>query len=418
MANKAYDVVVIGCGTAGAAAGRAAALGGARTLIVEKKRSIGLPEHDYCSILAYSWAEAENLANFKLDFSCAFAKADEIAYFTSTGKRGKGLPVKDLYWIHRSQFERFLATEAVHAGAKTMINSTVVDLVKEKGRVKGVVVKSGHETMTIECPVVIGASGTYANVALMAGLPPEQRPLAVGLAYEFVGVKTLQRGARTYEIYTGTHPSGSAGWARGGVVNPHTDDKVIVGVAYPLGVRAKTRRASELLNALIKHLEKIGKYNFDEAAPISLIAGCASFGQYQEKPPKIVSDGIMLVGDAAGKPLIGAQWGAPGMTNCLFTGRMAGEAASAAIKAGDVSEKRLAREYVDRIAETSAAERPRFMEAMKVVEKLGTLSSDKADKAIMEIGEELVALRIYEKGGLSFSWCMKPIQDWLRKEGV
>lgn len=49
--SKSYDVVVIGCGPGGAAAGKFAAENGARTLILEKKREVGLPVYDSTAVI-------------------------------------------------------------------------------------------------------------------------------------------------------------------------------------------------------------------------------------------------------------------------------------------------------------------------------------------------------------------------------
>ncbi|MFC2058542.1 NAD(P)/FAD-dependent oxidoreductase [Chloroflexota bacterium] len=413
MPDKAYDVVVIGCGSGGAVAGRFAALNGAKTLIVEKKRYIGFPEHDFVSI-CYSWSDIENLMGFKMDTGCISSRAEEMAYFAPSGRRGKGLRMKDSFWVNRAAFERFLATEAVQAGAKIMVNSSIVDLVKEKGQVKKVVVKSAHETITIDCSVVIGASGAYANIPRMADLTPP-KPQGVAMAYEFVGVKSLHpEEPRSYEIYTGAYHGGL--WAQGGLVSPHADGRVVVGTAWALGMGKKPGRITKIVNDVKNYLQKIGKYDFDKASPISMRAGIGAGGWSEEVHHKIVADGVMLIGDSAGKPLIGCQYGAPGMTNAMFTGRMAGEAAATQIKAGDVREENFVREYIERVDETSRAERPRIMEARQCGMQLGALSADKLEKAIAEIGEELAALRLYDRGALAVSGCLKPIQDWLRRE--
>ncbi|MFC2058554.1 NAD(P)/FAD-dependent oxidoreductase [Chloroflexota bacterium] len=412
MSGKTYDVVVVGCGPGGAVAGKYAALNGARTLIVEKKRQVGYPEHDFCAI-CYSLSDIERMVNLKIDPGCIIAKAEEIVYFSPEGRRGKGLRLADSYWVNRSLLERSLATEAIQAGAEIMVNATVSELVKEKGRVKGVVVRSGHETMAIECPVVIGASGPYANIPIMAGLPPP-KPDGVGMAYDFVGVKSLQPGPLCYEIYTGAYGGGL--WAMGGMVSQHSQDKLMVGLAWALGVGKKKGRVSEVLNEFKNRLQEIGKYNFDEASPVSMRTGIGAGGAIEERHHKIITDGVMLVGDASGKPLVASQYGTPGIFNAMFTGRIAGEAAAVAIREGDVSERKLFREYVDRVDETSRAERPRVMEARDCTMQVASLSADKLEKAVKEIGEELVALRLYSRCALALSGCLKTIQDWLRKE--
>jgi len=56
-------------------------------------------------------------------------------------------------------------------------------------------------------------------------------------------------------------------------------------------------------------------------------------------PPRLVSDGLMLVGDAARQvdPLTGG-----GITNAMAAGQLAAEVAAKAIEAGDVSASALA----------------------------------------------------------------------------
>ncbi|MHA1763087.1 MAG: NAD(P)/FAD-dependent oxidoreductase [Promethearchaeota archaeon] len=69
--------------------------------------------------------------------------------------------------VYRSEFDPWLAQYAVDAGAELKTSTLIVDLLKENGRVKGVVDEKENKH---EAPVVIGADGVISMVAKQSGL--------------------------------------------------------------------------------------------------------------------------------------------------------------------------------------------------------------------------------------------------------
>jgi digeranylgeranylglycerophospholipid reductase len=408
MIKEHYDVVVVGCGPGGATAGRFAVAGGATTLIVDRKRDIGLPIHDFNSVL-YSLSEAEEIAQVNIDRKCVACRMEEVELFSPSGKHGGGQPwPEEGCAIYRNVFEKDLTIEAVRAGADIMINSRVVGLVKENGAVKGVRVRSGPDLKTIGCSVVIGADGAYGGVAHWAGMPVIKECI-VNLGYEFIGVRPLQPPRQTYELYLGGFSPGFIA-----TVNPRGNDRFHIGVHLRPDVGTTRISLRDLLKTFMNHLETLKRYNFDKAYAVSMISGSTTsvFGEIAQK---IISDGVLLIGDAAWRPLIGTRWGAAGILNAIYTGRFAGETAATAIKEGDVSEKSLSR-YLDKIEATLAGQRPQIAEAREYFLKLVLSSPEEQDRAIEAVGKHLSSLWLHFRGALSLSDCMEPIKTWYGKE--
>jgi digeranylgeranylglycerophospholipid reductase len=114
-------------------------------------------------------------------------------------------------------------------------------------------------------------------------------------------------------------------------VFPKGDRSANVGV----GVQADAADSSAL-EYLLRFIE--GQPWLAEGSPVILITGNVPVGL---AAGPIVSDGLMLVGDAARQadPLTGG-----GIANAMLAGRLAGEVAAEAVEEGDVSASTL-REY-------------------------------------------------------------------------
>jgi len=234
------------------------------------------------------------------------------------------------------------------------------------------------------------------------------------MAYELIGFKSLKPGPSTYECYTGTRHGGTFG--HGGLIGQPTKDRLVVGAGTAFGIGKRPRRLKDSLIDLLGALEDMGLYDFSKASTVAMRAGTGVRNWGRPTHHKIVSNGVMLAGDAAGQPLVGSKWGSPGIFTGMFTGRVAGQAAAAAIKDGNVSEDRFVRDYSEVIHDTSRAEVPKILEAQKCVEQLARLNPEKLDKAVADLGEQFGAMRLYVRGALSLSWCLEPVQEWLRKE--
>ena len=131
------DVLVVGAGPAGSTAARHAAMGGARTLLIEKRSEIGTPVR--CGEgVAKRWLDEVGLEPSK-----AFI-AHEVDGAKVVAPDGTVLVVDEAragnecgYILERDLFDRHLAKLAAKAGAEIRIRTTAVALLQEDGRVVG-----------------------------------------------------------------------------------------------------------------------------------------------------------------------------------------------------------------------------------------------------------------------------------------
>ncbi len=410
MRKKRYDVVVVGCGPGGAVAGKFAALNGAETLIIEQKRQIGFPVHDSMGII-YSKSEVEETTGEEIEPATVYSRADGLRYMSPSGKEGKPQVLPDALYINRQLFEKSLAIGAVRAGAEIMLHTRVVDVVKEGGGVTGAIIKTGSGTVTIPCSLVIAAEGNYQHISRLAGFKPSNRRFSVAIGCEFVGVKSLHEPHSIDEIYMDP----SEGMYRYAV--PYAKDRLTLGCSSRRDMVKQKKDLKQRFDDLIRHLEAIEKYDFSEASAVNMMTATQALTGLGITP-KLASNGIILVGDAAGEPLFGSRWGAAGMFRACWTGRAAGEIAARAVRRNEVSEKSLDGEYQRTLNETlKEGERERILDAHGAWGKILSSSREVQEAAIEEIGWELAALHFYSKGGLAspLPSCLETAREWLKE---
>ncbi len=407
---KNYDLVVVGCGPGGATAANFASQNGIKALVVEQKREVGLPIQDGVSVL-YSVQETEEAAGMKIEHRCIEHLIGQSAFFSPSGKCGGGVTWPDGITVRRSLFEKGLAENAIAHGADIWMDTRMLDLIRDaKGKITGVKVIKGGEPMDIKCSVVIGADGVYGNVARLAGIPLP-RECIVGLSYEVIGMYPEQSIPPTYELHIGDQISpGFFAW-----VLPHYGGKYCVGLCFRPDRLKEDITLRGMANRFFKHLEEIGRYHFEKAGFVSMMSGATT--TIREPGAKIVADGVMLIGDGAWRPLIGCHWGSAGMLTAIYTGRWAGEVAADAIKKGDVSEKSLSR-YPARCAQTLAGREKEILEAREYYYKVISLPDKKKDEIISAIGNYVSTLHLFLRGAFHLSYCLPPIKEWFRKEGI
>jgi len=309
--EKSYDILIVGAGPAGLAAAESAAEGGVKTLVLEEHREIGLPHH--CS--GWLWACPFSESLFEL---AEFRKVvlQKLTYQSIYGPNGKQLiKVPSRGWIvNRVEFDKMLARRAARAGADIVLNTRVVSLLRDNGKVKGVTVECGDQKIDIESRVVIGADGTrsvISGVAHLAGLA-EPRQIFSDAQVEFVRV--AKQPPRTSSIYLGSFTGTEFGFGA-----PTGKDSMMIS----LGGLANYETAREKYPGLKEKLKK--------AVPIAIFGGLSTF-EGNRPLKKLVQDGLILAGDASGYSLI---------IRAMITGSYAGQVAAGAVNKGDVSEMSL-----------------------------------------------------------------------------
>ncbi|MGD2176565.1 MAG: geranylgeranyl reductase family protein [Anaerolineae bacterium] len=330
--RRRYDVVVVGAGPAGSMAARVTAEAGLSVLLLEKRQEIGSPVrcaegvgHD--ALVAFIepdplWIAAE------VDKAEITTVADGE---TRTLRAGGGSG----YVLERRVFDRILAERAAQAGAEVQVKIAVTGLLMEDGRVRGVSMQRGDfltgGAIEVEAQVVIAADGVEAQMGRWAGLDVQLslRDTMVCAQYLLAGIE-IDPTCTCYVIDVELAPGGYA-W-----IFPKGEGKANVG----LGMQAdlwgvQDPREETVLDTLIRFIES--QRALEQGYPVTLVTGNVP-GSLPPNP--LVTDGLMLVGDAARQ--VNTLTGG-GITNAMMAGKLAAQVAAQATAAGDTSVEILSR---------------------------------------------------------------------------
>lgn len=325
-----YDVLVIGAGPAGSIAARNAAEKGLDVLLIEKRQEIGDP------VRCAEGVSKECLKkHVEIDkkWICADLKAShiyapdgtriEMAEEISGGEVG--------YVLERKVFDRALAEQAARAGAEVRVKTRATDLILEDGFVRGAKLMHLGKTYDVRAKIVIGADGIESKVGRWAGIDTSLKPIDIETCTQYLiaGVDIAQDHC---EFYVGNEiaPGGYI-W-----IFPKGEGKANVGIGI-LG-----SRAGKFKPRPVDYLNSFMEKKFPDARIIEMVYGGVPVSGSIEKTS---ANGLMLIGDAARQsdPITGG-----GILNAMEAGKLAGEAAYAAISAGDVSFQKLEEVYEKR----------------------------------------------------------------------
>jgi len=313
------DIVIVGAGPAGCTAAKTAAELGADVLMLEEHPSPGQPV--FCGE-AIS-VEALAAAGLKPEPQIINEPIRKANIYTPNGKHVTISTDKVLgYTINRDIFDGLLADKAVAAGVTLMVNAKAREVTKKNGVVVGVKAQCHGETLNIKSNIVIGADGHESMVRRSALGIPYFRSFAVCAQYTLTGLNIQEPDAVEVWLVRKYAPGGYA-W-----VFPKSRTVANVGIGV---------RANQATKPAILYLQDFISQNPDlrDGTIIHRTGGiCPATGTLD----KIVDDGVMLVGDAAGQtiPMTGA-----GVESAIHAGKMAGRVASKAIQEGDTSKSRL-----------------------------------------------------------------------------
>lgn len=307
-----YDVVIVGAGPAGSMAAKYAAKNGAKTLLIEEHGMIGSPVSCTGLISTKALDECELPAEgpfMNRHIHGAFVYAPDNRSILIDGKRTMA------HVVERKILDREIAKAAAHEGAEVMVDTTVRSHKKMPGGIALDAIREGKR-IQITTKVVIGADGVKSKIARDAGLgrvPHVCSGIQVEAAYE-------PRDPTCVEIFLGHHfVPGYFAWA-----------VPTAGNCCRVGLNADAD-AHMYLDRLLNEHAIVSK---KARSAVDLIMGGIPVGTLK----RTVSDGVMIVGDAAGqvKPV---SYGG------IFTGtrsaKIAGEVAAKAAAENNVSASRL-----------------------------------------------------------------------------
>lgn len=374
------DVVVVGAGPAGSTVARFLTREGVNTLVLEKRQEIGSPKR--C-------AEGINLAGLervglKPDPRWAVNRIYGAVLYAPDGKKVR-VEQKDHmgYILERKIFEKHLAAEAIREGAKYMVKTRALEVIKEDGRVSGVKAECMDTVFNVKAKMVVAADGVDSLIAKSAGLNTvnNMKDYHSGFQYEMAGLKNIESNLMHLFFGSNIAPKGYI-W-----IFPKDSDVANVGVGI-VGTESRDgARARDYLDKFIKdHPEIFGEASYLEVnsggIPTSSSVDC------------FVMDGLVVVGDAAQQvnPVHGG-----GIALAMNAGRMAAEVVSKAVKEGNYSKERLM-EYDRMWRETDGVKMKKLIKLRRFLEKLG--NKDFVNLAEVLSGEEIMKLTEGEHRGL------------------
>ena len=305
--SRQFQAIVVGAGPAGASAALTMARAGLDVALVERgtfpgeKNMFGGLLHRMTSIeeiFPEFWAQApleRHIAKKGTTFMTGDASLTvqhETVNFDRTPYNG--------YTVFRPRFDRWLAEEAVKAGA-TLINRATVDtIVRRNDRVAGVTIldRKGE----INAPAVVAADGVLSFTALKAGLRrpafnPDQMAVGVKALFDLPKEVIDDRFGLVRDQGLANEYVGCTGGVRGGGFLYTNYDTVSVGIVVHLSsLRASGKTPYDLLNGFLEQpqfakLLKGGRL-MEYSAHVIPEGGYAMI-------PELVGNGILVAGDAA-----------------------------------------------------------------------------------------------------------------------
>ncbi len=300
-----FDAIIVGAGVAGSAAAYQLARQGMQVVIIErgpypgsKNLSGGVLYGRILEQLIPNYWETAPIERCITNQVVTFMTGD--AHFSIDFKnQAFNRPPYNAVTILRGKFDRWLADQAEAAGAMLVPGIRVDKVLKEDGRVVGVV--AGDEEMRAD--VVIAADGAFSFITQDAGL--REKPRAEQVA---IGVKQLI-GLPRETIEERFHLVGDEGTAYaivgyatrgvdGGGFLYTNKDSLSVGLVMRVDDLVKNKvKSGEMLEEFLQHpmlvpLLKGGKL-LEYGAHIVPEGGLAAM-------PRLYTDGMLVTGDAAG----------------------------------------------------------------------------------------------------------------------
>jgi digeranylgeranylglycerophospholipid reductase len=313
------DVVVVGAGPAGSSVAKFAGESGLDVLVLERKKKVGFPSPcaGYVSKLVSRY--------FSVDRGCIQQEVKNMKTYLPSGE----VQIAGMQgWIvDRPLFDNSLGAQAADAGAEFMLETKAIGLLKKNGHVCGVIYKKNGIKKEIKSKVVVGADGVFSRVAKWSGLPTQKKEdMAICPQYEMTDVELDD--PTVAETYFGVdYAPGAYVW-----VYPTGKNSAKVGLGIKKTLARK--KPKEYLDRFIEE-HPTAKEKFKNAKVKDSLTGLVPMGG---PPQKTYSDGVLLVGDAAG--MTDAISGA-GIISGILAGKIAAKVLSEAVAEDNISKEKL-----------------------------------------------------------------------------
>ncbi len=316
--TQTCDVAVVGAGPAGSTVAKVVAGQGFRTLVIDRRSTVGIPVQ--CGELIPTPSEARNLFPHSkhmpqaVHIPKAFVtnKTQSIRLISPNGSTYE-FPF-EANIIDRANFDQHLAQRAEDAGAVYLLSSTV----KSRSNKNQLAFKSGHSNNSVSARFVVGADGAHSIVAQSLGshFIHSESDLSPSLQYVMSGGDV---DSSVIEMYFGSMiaPGGYA-W-----LIPKGDGMVNVGFGMR---RSIAHDETPLRTYLDRFAFKTLESSLRCAKIVSRVGAIIPVGGPLKKT---WSKNALLVGDAAGHVMASNGGGIP---TALCGGAIAGDAINTHLK--------------------------------------------------------------------------------------
>ncbi len=347
MADERFDAIVVGAGPAGITAAKDLAAGGLSVVVLERGQYPG--SKNVSGGILYRQPTEEMAPGFESEaplerpiIEQRYLMLTEDAMLGGLFRSMKFAEAPyNAYSVLRSEFDRWYATKAEEAGAEVYPEFTVTDLIWEEGAVAGVT--TGEPDGELRAHVVVLADGANSLLAQRAGLHREWDPIDQALvAKELIALPAekiedrfaLPTGLGTaYEIF-GESTAGMLGY---GFIYTNKESISIGTGALLQDLIDSGRNVNDLLDRFKRHPAIAPLLQGGETIEYS--AHLIPEGGFK-RLPQLFSDGVIVVGDAAG--LVNPV-NREGANLAMLSGRFAAQAVIEARERGDTSAASLSR---------------------------------------------------------------------------
>jgi digeranylgeranylglycerophospholipid reductase len=314
---KEYDVIVVGAGPAGATVSRKLAEQGLTVAMLEEHTIVGIPSHCWGLLPFTSKPEITEEILREMPADIILRKYDTIRIFAPSGKIAAEIaPEGGEYLVRRDAFDRELVKQAVNAGTQLILHIRVTGIIRDNGKVIGVTTNS-EKLPQLFGQIVIGADGIHAvqkGIAKWEGFIKDKadKTFTAGVTFELAGARNMELNVK--EWHTG------AFCKRGFVGICPIDDFSCMTDFMKVADFEKVKTGNYALSERLRNAVPVRMTGWSH--PSDLGVGLT----------RVVDEGLILIGSAAN--LIGIH-------AAILTGRYAANIVLEAIKANDVSAKKL-----------------------------------------------------------------------------
>jgi digeranylgeranylglycerophospholipid reductase len=316
-----FDVAVIGSGPAGSTTAKVAAENGLRTLMIDRRKIVGVPVQ--CGELIPTPMEVQNLfPSSKRMPKAVHVPRNLITNKTSTirlvSPNGHSFEFPfEANIVERGEFDQYLAHQAEDAGAELRLDTK---LVSRTGK-NILTLKSKNSAINTSAKVVIGADGSRSRVAQSFENMFIHRDSDLSPSLQYV-MENSDVDPSVVEMYFGSVAPGGYAW-----IIPKGDGRVNVG----FGMRRELARDETPLR---RYVERFAFGNphvaplLKNARILSRVGAIIPVGGPLQRT---WSTNTLLVGDAAGHVMASNGGGIP---TALCGGLIAGETVTSHLKTG------------------------------------------------------------------------------------